>query len=98
MVSVNWTVQARDDLKSIANYISRDSVHYAKLQVIRIRLRINILKSHPKSGKKVAEINNQNIRELVEANYRIIYKIVSKHQIDILTIHHSARDLTSRKF
>ena len=28
------------------------------------------------------------MRELVEGNYRIIYKLVDKGRIDILTIHH----------
>lgn len=42
------------------------------------------------------EIDKQNIRKLTDGNYRIIYKIVSKNQIDILTIHHSARDLKRR--
>jgi len=96
MVRINWTPQARDDLKSIAEYISSDSVRYAKLQVVKIRTGTKILKSHIKSGKIVTEINDKNIRELIEGNYRIIYKIVSENQIDILTIHHSARDLTRR--
>ena len=96
MVRINWTPQARDDLKSIAEYISSDSVRYAKLQVVKIRTGTKILKSHIQSGKIVTEINDKNIRELIEGNYRIIYKIVSENQIDILTIHHSARDLTRR--
>ncbi len=33
MVQINWTYQAKDDLKNIADYISNDSKHYAKLQV-----------------------------------------------------------------
>jgi len=45
----------------------------------------------------VTEISRENIRELIEGNYRIIYKIVAEDQIDILTIHHPARDLTGRK-
>lgn len=39
MVQINWTKTAVDDLKSIAEYISKDSVKYAKLQVIRIKHR-----------------------------------------------------------
>lgn len=96
MVQINWTPQARDDLKNIAEYISSDSVRYAKLQVVKIRTRTQILKSHIQSGKIVTEINDKNIRELIEGNYRIIYKIASENQIDILTVHHSARDLTRR--
>jgi len=97
MVRINWTFQAKEDLKSIADYISRDSKKYAKLQVLRIRNRTGILKSQPFSGKLVSEINKENIREIITGNYRIIYKIKSKNQLDILTIHHSARDLAKRK-
>ncbi|PIY34698.1 MAG: type II toxin-antitoxin system RelE/ParE family toxin [Bacteroidetes bacterium CG_4_10_14_3_um_filter_42_6] len=96
MVRVNWTFQAKDDLKSIAEYISRDSKRYAKLQVLRIRNKTSLLKSQTHLSKIVSEIDRENIRELIEGRYRIIYKIVSRNQIDILTIHHTARDLTRR--
>ncbi len=55
------------------------------------------LKSQPKVGKVVPEINNPNIREIALGNYRIICKIVAKQQVDILTIHHAARDFSKRK-
>jgi len=97
MVRINWTLQAKDDLKNIADYISKDSVKYAKLQVLRIRYRTNILKSQTRIGRIVPEIENSNIRELIEGNYRIIYKILSENRIDILTVHHSARELTKRE-
>jgi len=96
MVQLNWTFQAKDDLKSIAEYISRDSKLYAKLQVVRIRNRTRILQSQIRLGKIVSEIDRNNIRELIEGRYRIIYKIVSKNRIDILTVHHSSRDLRRR--
>ena len=97
MVRINWTFQAVLDLQNISEYISRDSKNYAKLQVLRIRDRSKILSTQIHSGKVVPELNRENIRELVEGNYRIIYKIVTDKRIDILTIHHSARDLTRRK-
>ena len=43
------------------------------------------------------EIKNENFREIIEGNYRIIYKVISSERIDIITVHHSARDLTKRK-
>jgi len=97
MVRINWTFQAKDDLKDIAEYISKDSMRYAKLQVTRLKTRTRVLKTQTRSGKIVSEINRENIRELIEGSYRIIYKIVEDNRIDILTIHHSARDLTRRK-
>ena len=97
MVRINWTFQANDDLKAIAKYISKDSKRYAKFQVIRLKNRTRVLKIQIRLGKIVPEISKENIRELIEGSYRIIYKIVEDNQIDILTIHHSARDLTRRK-
>lgn len=97
MVRINWTIQSKEDLQSIFKYISRDSKHYAKLQILRIKQRPRILKSQIYLGKIVPEIEKENIRELIEGRYRIIYKIVSLNQIDILTVHHTARDLTKRK-
>ena len=97
MVQINWTLQAKGDLKAIAEYISKDSKQYAKLQVIRLKNRTRILKTQILSGKIVNEISRENIRELIEGIYRIIYKIVDDNQIDILTIHHSSRDLARRK-
>ncbi|HHH52481.1 MAG TPA: type II toxin-antitoxin system RelE/ParE family toxin, partial [Bacteroidetes bacterium] len=70
---------------------------YAELQVIRLKNRTRILKTQMRSGKIVPEINKENIRELIEGSYRIIYKIVKDNRIDILTIHHSARYLKRRK-
>jgi toxin ParE1/3/4 len=97
MVQINWTFQAKDDLQNIAEYISKDSENYARLQILRIRQRSKILISQTHAGKIVPEIENQNVRELIEGNYRIIYRIVNERRIDILTVHHSARDLTKRK-
>lgn len=97
MVQINWTAQAKNDLKSIAEFISKDSKEYARLQVLRIRQRAKILMLQMYSGKIVSEMNNQNLRELIEGSYRIIYRIVNDKRIDILTVYHSARDLTRRK-
>ena len=97
MVQINWTRQAKSDLKEISEYIAKDSVRYAEFEVKRIRKRTEILKSFLFAGKVTKEIGNENIRELIERNYRIIYRIINKQRVDILTIHHSARDLTTRK-
>jgi toxin ParE1/3/4 len=93
MVRINWTFQAINDLKDIANYISKDSKLYAKRQVLKIRNRTRVLKSLNYSGRMIPEIQDENIREIIEGNYRIIYRIVNENRVDILTIYHSSRDL-----
>lgn len=85
------------DLKGIFEYISKDSRKYAQLEVIKIKTRTRILRTKPLIGKEVIEKADLAVRELIEGNYRIIYKIIDKERIDILTIHHSARDLELRE-
>lgn len=95
MVRLNWTIQAVNDLKDIAEYISKDSERYANLIVGRIRAKAKLLKFQPDSGRMVAEFDRKEIKELLDGNYRIIYQKVNESQIDVLTINHSARRLKS---
>lgn len=97
MVQINWTRIAIEDLKSIYEFISKGSKKYAQLEIIKIKTRTRILKSNPYIGKEVIEKGDVSVRELVEGNYRVIYKIINNGKIDILTIHHSARDLNIRE-
>lgn len=94
MVKVIWTDFAIEDLRSIHNYIAQDSKIYASRFVEKIILRIDQLETHPKSGRIVPEFNIETIRELIEGNYRIVYKI-NKDHIGIVRIHHSASRLKS---
>lgn len=96
MVQVKWLKTAKLDLKEIHEYISLDSKRLARLQVERIKEKTTLLKTHIGLGKIVEEIEIQEVRELIEGNYRIIYKIIQPNEIHILMIHHSARDLSKR--
>lgn len=96
MVRLKWLVSAKTDLKEIYDYISFDSKRYANIQVERIQKRTEILRAQIEIGKIVEEINDPKVREIVEGNYRIIYRIVSKKELHILMVHHGARDLMRR--
>jgi len=92
MVKIIWTQRSLDDLKSIAEYISKDSVNYAALTLERIIDVTKHLESNPRIGRMVPEIGkNDKIREIILGNFRIIYKITSTLTIHILTVHHSAK-------
>ncbi|MEO6694727.1 MAG: type II toxin-antitoxin system RelE/ParE family toxin [Ignavibacteria bacterium] len=91
MVKVRWTPQSLEDIFNIAEYIAIDSEKYAKIQTERFFDSVEILTTHPKAGRIVPETKNNSLRELVLGNYRLVYKIVSKTSIDIITIHHSKR-------
>jgi toxin ParE1/3/4 len=93
MAKLIWTDQAINDLGDIGDYIAENSEKYAKLIIKKLFERTDILKTFPQAGRIVPEKNEENTRELIEGNYRIIYEIVSADQINILTVYHSARDL-----
>jgi toxin ParE1/3/4 len=94
MVKIVWTQRSVTDLKSIAEYISRDSIKYASLTVERIINVTSYLETNPKIGRMVPELRRQDkIREIIFGNYRIIYKITSTQIVHILTVHHSYKRL-----
>ncbi len=96
MVQIKWLKDAKKDLKEIYDYISIDSKRYARLQVEKIKHATQIIKTQPEIGKVLEETENSSIREMVEGNYRIIYRIVDLNTIHIMMVHHSARDLHRR--
>ena len=90
MVRISWTALAIEDLRNIYDYILKDSKIYADRIIEKIISRVDQLANFPKSGRVVPEFENDSIRELIQGNYRIIYKVTTQ-KISIIRIHHSAR-------
>jgi len=80
-------------LKDIFDYIARDSKYYAYRHTKKIKDKTTLLKKNPKLGRKVQEIGRDDVRELIEGDYRIIFRIKTEKRIDIISIFHSARIL-----
>ena len=93
MVKIVWTDQAIQDLNDIGEFIAKDSERYAREVIKTLFESTIIIESHPKAGRIVPEYNIDYLRELIRGSYRIVYRIVDKYRIDILTVHHSARQL-----
>ena len=96
MAEVKWTDHALDNLNEITEYISKDSVRYAEITALKLFLAPVILERHPSVGRIVPEFKMKTIRQLIEGNYRIIYRIVTADEIHIIAIHHVKRKLSSR--
>ncbi|MDE0027166.1 MAG: type II toxin-antitoxin system RelE/ParE family toxin [Spirochaetaceae bacterium] len=90
MARLRWTPQALDDIESICAYIARDSRNYAQVFASQIVEKASALESFPQIGRVVPESNREEIREILHGNYRIVYRLVGD-EVQILTIHHSAR-------
>lgn len=89
---VVWSRRASQDLEAIANYIAADSLTYAGIVVKKVVNQTRMLSKFPRSGRKVPEFDNENIRELLVYSYRIIYR-VEDDEIVIAAVIHGKRML-----
>ena len=91
-MKIHWTDNAEEHLDAIYKYISKNSTEYAKRMVDRLTQRSQQISKFPLSGRIVPEFNDEHIREIFEASFRIIYYIKSD-QIDILAVIHGAQQI-----
>jgi hypothetical protein len=87
-----WTQLAIDDLDDIANFIAKDSEDYAKIFVRKIVEQVERIPNFPLLGRVVPEIQDEQVRERIYQNYRLIYRI-KDDSIEIVRIFHHGRQL-----
>jgi addiction module RelE/StbE family toxin len=80
-----WTETARLDLQGIRRYIETDNPAAAKRWVQRLRERAQNALHAPLAGRAVPELSREDIRELIEGNYRIVYQVFADRLV-ILTV------------
>lgn len=92
-MNVKWTENAISHLNNIYEYVALDSAFYAKRMVDKITRRSEQIGIFPYSGRKVPEYDAEDIREIIEYPYRIIYR-KKPDVIDVIAVIHSARLLS----
>ena len=90
MEEIIWLIDAQNDLIEIYNYISKDSLYYAKKTVYEIIKKVENLYYFPYIGRKNITYKHEDFREIIYKSYKIIYEIDSSI-IYIHRIWHSAR-------
>jgi addiction module RelE/StbE family toxin len=93
-VKVYWTETAVENLSAIYAYVAQTSPQYAARVVDRITKRSEQITNFPLSGRIVPEFETEQIREVIEGSYRIIYYIKGE-QIDVLAVIHGSQEITS---
>jgi addiction module RelE/StbE family toxin len=84
-MKIQWSPLAVERIGEISDYIARDSPNAAERWVHSIFDRVEQIEDFSKNGRSVPEINRKDIRQIIIANYRIIYRIEPKI-ISILTV------------
>ena len=80
-----WSETARQDLLTIRRYIAADNPTAAKRWVERLRDRARNALDAPLAGRKVPEFSRDDIRELIEGKYRIVYQVFADRLV-VLTV------------
>jgi addiction module RelE/StbE family toxin len=91
-MKVHWTDNAQGHLDAIHSYIAQDSPEYARRMVDRLTKRSQQIAGFPLSGRTVPEYQLDQIREVIEGPYRLIYHI-KPDQIDVLAVVHCSRNV-----
>src|SRR5262245_34881375 len=92
MAQISWSPSSLLDLDSIAEFIARDSTHYASLFVQSIVAHVEKLSEFPLSGRVVPEYGREDLREFIFENYRIVYRVGGEF-IEVAAVVHGARQL-----
>ena len=84
---VVWSPEAIEDLESIAEYIGRDSDFYARAVVTKVLNVARAIPDFPMMGRRVPELDDENVRERLVYSYRVVYKVESSRILIVAVIH-----------
>ena len=87
---VFWTDAALGQLESIRDYFAQTSPEYAQRLAARLVNRSEQIAAFPRSGRMVPEYEIDDVRQVIEGQYRIIY-LIKEDQIEILALIHTSR-------
>ena len=86
-MKVVWSEAALRHLEAIHDYISGDSLTYAKRMVDRLTVKSKRAASFPEFGQMVPEYQRPDVREIIEGPYRIVYRIEIDRVVIVAVIH-----------
>ncbi len=84
-MKLRWTHRARRDLVEIGRYIARDKPEAARRWVERLRQRARDAAQMPHSGRRVPELERDDVREVLLRGYRIVYQLHAS-EVRVLTV------------
>jgi len=89
-VKVAWSETAARRLEEIRRYVALDNPRAAVALVLKLVDRGASLSRLPGRGRTVPELPQAGLRELIEGNYRIVYR-VGPGLVEIVTVFEAHR-------
>lgn len=91
-MKVVWTENSVQDLLIIKKYIAEDSPERSDRWIEELLEAGESLSALASRGRLVPELNQENLRELLIGNYRLVYRLSLK-VIEILTVFEGHRQI-----
>jgi toxin ParE1/3/4 len=92
-MKVLWVDAAERQLQAIHDHVAQTSPDYALRLVDRLTERSVQIAAFPFSGRMVPEYELNQVRELIEGSYRIIYMIEEEeNRVEVLAVIHTSRE------
>ena len=89
---ITFSPLAEQDIEELVAFIGADDKVAAERMAQRIMNRVESVSKYPRIGTIVPEFDCEELRELLQAPYRIIYRIYDdEKKIRILRVWHGAR-------
>lgn len=88
---ISWTWRAQRDLIEIGDFIAKDKPQAAARWVDRLISAVERAATLPASGRRVPELDRDDIREVIVDRYRTVYQ-VRDGAVVVLTVFESHRD------
>lgn len=80
---LRWSRIAQEDLLEILRFIALDKPGAARAWVARLQDRARKIPQNPRLGRVVPELEREDVREVIERGYRIVYRLVGE---DVLIV------------
>jgi toxin ParE1/3/4 len=94
-LDVVWSERAMTRLREIHAYILEREPLRAQPALDRLVSRVELLRQSPRAGRRLAAFADDELREVLERPFRIIYRL-SYSRIEILTVKHYRQRLAER--
>lgn len=89
-MKIVWAPLALERMEEAVRFVARDKPGAARRWAEQLLLRVDRLAEFPESGRVVPEIDRDDIREIVHASHRVIYRVLDR-EVRIMTVRHAAR-------
>jgi plasmid stabilization system protein ParE len=88
---VRWSLEAQQRLREITAFIAKESPQAALKEATRLVERSMQLANPPLLGHRMREYPDDDVREVLERPYRLIYRVEEEQIVIIAVMHYRQR-------